>query len=133
MVKNLLTLFLCVLMLGNVTLLAKPKQSKEEKLKTQISTLGIGRRVSVSLKSGEAVEGSIGEIKDAAFTLQSIKDSKIENREISYTDVTKLTEKTATQKVGKMPGRLSVGVVIGVVVAAAVAAAAYIKNDRGNK
>jgi hypothetical protein len=133
MLKKFISLFLCLIAVGNLPLLASPKQSREEKLKAQISGWGIGKRITVNLKTGEAIDGSIGEIKETIFTLQSIKDGKIENREISYTDITKLSEKATGQKAGKIPGRVSIGVVIGVIVVAAVAAAAYIKNDRGIK
>jgi hypothetical protein len=130
MLKNFISLFLCLIVTGNLPLLASPKQTKEEKLKSQVTTLGIGKKIGVTLKSGEAIDGSITEVKDTAFTLQTLKEGKTANREISYTDVNKLAEKTIL-KVGKMPGRVSIGLVIGIVVAAAVATTAYIKNDRG--
>ncbi len=130
MVKNLLTLFLCILIAGSLPLLASPKQTKVEKLKSQVAALGIGKKVGVTLKSGEAIDGSILEVKDAAFTVQTLKEGKTANREISYTDVNKFAERAAP-KAGKMPGRVSIGLVVGIVVVAVVTATAYIKNDRG--
>ena len=130
MLKKYISLFLCLILAGNLSLLASPKQTKEEKLKSQVTTLGIGKKIGVILKSGEVVDGSILELKDTAFTLQTLKEGKTSNREIRYTDVNKLAEK-AIPKVGKMPGQVSVGLIIGIVVAAAVATTAYIKNDRG--
>ena len=52
------------------------------------------------------------EVKDAVFTVQILKEGKTTNREISYTEVNKLAERAAA-KAGKMPGRVSIGLVIG--------------------
>ncbi len=129
MLKKFISLFLCLLVVGNLPLLANPKQTKEEKLKTQITNLGVSKNIIVNLNSGETFDGQIAEIKDAVFTVQVLKEGKTSNREINYTEVNKLSEKTA--KPGKIPGKVSVGLIAGIAVFAAVVAIAYIKNDRG--
>ena len=129
MLKKFISLFLCLIVAGNLPLLASPKQTKEEKLKTQITNLGVSKNIIVNLNSGETFDGQIAEIKDAAFTVQVLKEGKTSNREINYTEVNKLSEKAA--KPGKIPGKVSVGLIAGIAVFAAVVAIAYIKNDRG--
>ena len=130
MLKKFISLFLCLIAVGNLPLLASPKQTKEEKLKTQITNLGISKNIVVNLKSGESVDGRITEIKDTAFTVETLKDGKASNRNINYNEVNKFAAKE-TVKSGKMPGKVSVGLIAGLIVAAAVATTAYIKNDRG--
>ena len=130
MLKKYISLFLCLMLAGNLSLLASPKQTKEEKFKAQITNLGISKNIVVNLKSGEAVDGRLAEIKDAVFTVQVTKEGKTTNREISYLEVNKLSEKTAA-KPGKLPGKVSFGLIMGLVVVAVVTATAYIKNDRG--
>ncbi len=130
MLKKFISLFLCLIAVGNLPLLASPKQTKEEKLKTQITNLGISKNIVVNLKSGESVDGRITEIKDTAFTVETLKDGKASNRNINYNEVNKFSAKE-TVKSGKMPGKVSVGLIAGLIVAAAVATTAYIKNDRG--
>lgn len=130
MLKKYFSFLLCLLMVGSFPLLASPKQTKEEKLKSQVTNLGIGKKIVVNLKSGEAINGNISEVKDSAFTVQVLKEGTTTNREIRYTEVNKLAEK-APFKAGKMPGRVSIGLVIGIVVVAVVTATAYIKNDKG--
>ena len=130
MLKKFISLCLCMIVAGNLPLLASPKQTKEEKLKTQITNLGISKNIIVSLNTGETLDGRIAEIKDTAFTVQILKEGKSSNREINYTEVKNFSEKGAV-KPGKIPGKVSVGLIAGLVVAAAVVAIAYIKNDRG--
>ena len=130
MLKKFISLFLCLIVAGNLALLASPKQTKEEKLKTQITNLGISKNIIVSLNTGETLDGRIAEIKDTAFTVQVLKEGKSSNREINYMEVKNFSEKGAVKQ-GKIPGRVSVGLIAGLVVAAAVVAIAYIKNDRG--
>ena len=118
-----------VIMIGVMPALASPKQSKEEKLKSQVVSLGVNKAVGVTLSSGEFLDGRISEIKDTTFTVQTVKDGKTANRELRFNEVNKLTAKDL-QKSGKFPGKLSTGLIIGGVIFAVVVATAVIKNQK---
>ncbi len=127
--RKILSVILCFTMIGGAPTLAKPKQSKEEKLKSQVVSLGVNKAVGVILSSGELVTGRITEIKDTAFTVETLKEGKTANREIRFNEVNKLSAK-ALQKSGKFPGKLSTGLIIGGVIFAVVVATAVIKNQK---
>jgi hypothetical protein len=87
------------------------KQPKEVKLKQKIVEWGTNKNVSVKLKSGSKIDGRIAEIKDTNFAVQLVENGQVVTREISYSDVDKLSVKG---NAGRVAGRTALGVLAGV-------------------
>ncbi|HEX4946287.1 MAG TPA: hypothetical protein VFZ34_06480 [Blastocatellia bacterium] len=89
MLKKMLCTLLSLL-LFNVVNLAQTT-SQEEKFKAKIVHWGLQKIVSVQLKSGEKLQGRVTEIKDDFFAVQLLQQGNITTRQISFTDVQKLS------------------------------------------
>ena len=106
---------------------ATKQEAQEAKHKKRIVEWGINKNVSVKLKSGSKVEGRIGEIKDANFSVQLLENGKVINRDISYSEIDKISGKDGG-KVGKVIGYSALGVLAGVGILTLVMVAVYANN-----
>ncbi len=114
MLKQTLSFLLCALFVMPGFAQVNNKQlEKEAKLKQKIVEWGTNKNVAVKLKSGEKLEGRIAEIKETLFAVQFVDKDKVTAREISYSDVDKLSGKDGG-KAGKVVGYTALGVLAGV-------------------
>ena len=114
MLKQMISLLLCVLFIAPVTAQTNNKQlEKETKLKQKIVEWGTNKNVSVKLKSGEKLEGRIADIKDDLFAVQFVDKEKVAARELRYSDMDKISAKDGG-KAGKIAGYTALGVLAGV-------------------
>ncbi len=110
------------------TLAAATKQETQEaKYKKRIVEWGINKSVSVKLKSGSKVEGRITEIKDANFSVQLLENGQVINRDISYSEINKLSGRDGG-KVGKAIGYSALAVLAGVGIFTLVTVAIWANN-----
>ncbi len=114
MLKQTLCLLLCALFMTPSFAQTNNKQlEKEAKFKQRIVEWGTNKNVAVKLKSGAKVDGRIAEIKDDLFAVQFVDKDKVTAREISYSEVDKISGKDGG-KAGKVVGYTALGVLAGV-------------------
>ena len=87
------------------------------RIKTQVDKIGTGKRVTVFLKDGTKVKGSISQILDDSFDVTPEKQTQ--SRIISYRDVENV-KKRGWSNTAKVVLGVGVGAVVVVVVLAAV-------------
>ena len=132
--KTYFSILLAVLLLPGFTaqtIFAQTKTSSSEKQaadKKRVVDWGINKVVAVKFQSGEKVEGRIAAIRDDAITIQSVTNGQIASREISFSEIKKISPKV---NAGKVAGKTALGIMAGfgtlVVVLAVVAVA--LSND----
>ena len=127
--KAYFSILLAILLLPGVTAqttFAQTKTSSSEKQaadKKRVVDWGINKVVAVKFQSGEKVEGRIAAIRDDAITIQSVTNGQIASREISFSEIKKISPKA---NAGKVAGKTALGILAGfgaliVIVAVAVA------------
>lgn len=114
MFRHAMSLTLTLLLTCTVaTNFAFAKQPKEVKLKQKIVEWGTNKNVSVKLKSGSKIDGRIAEIKDTNFVVQLVENGQVVTREISYSDVDKISARGETSG-GNIAGWIVLGAAAGV-------------------
>lgn len=121
------TLFLAAILVfanTHITLGQSDNITGDRRIKSQVNKLGSGAKVTVSLKDGTKVKGSISQIHEDSFDLTVEKQTQ--SSVISYRDVENVKRRgwSNTAKIG-------LGVGIGAAVVVAVIVVALASMDRG--
>jgi hypothetical protein len=104
-------MLLGVLLATNSSSFAKSKAASD--VKTQVATLGVGKKAQVTLSDGSNVKGVIAAISDSGFTLDHGKAQG--SHEYSYTDVSHVRREGMSRKVKTVVIIIVVSVALGIV------------------
>lgn len=66
---------------------ARSVKPREQLLKTQVIEIPAGSVVEVRLLSKEKLQGRLGQLSDAGFELQAVKDGKIQTQKVAFDQV----------------------------------------------
>ena len=129
MFKKTSTLFLAaILVFANTHVLLGQTDgvAGDRRIKTQVNKLGTGAKVTVTLRDGTKVRGSISQIQEDSFDVTLAKQTQ--SSVISYRDVENVKRRgwSTTEKMG-----LGVGIGVGAVVVVIVLALAALKGGSG--
>ncbi len=121
--RQILAVLMAVLLGGgsNITVAAQTTPSLQE----QVAQIPSGSIVKAKLKSKETVQGRLGEVTAAGFTVQVTTGNQIENRQIAF-DETKSVKQMGKSKTGL---GVALGIIGGVALAFGIIAAALALGD----
>jgi hypothetical protein len=117
--------FILLLMNSGAVLSQTDTMSADRKVKAQVSKLGAGAKVTVLLKDGTKVRGSISQIMDDSFDLTL--DKQTQSSILSYRDV-----ESVKRRGWSNTAKLALGFGIGVAVVVAVVAGMVANADIGD-
>jgi translation initiation factor IF-1 len=116
MLRNSVSLILCLLLAVPTAAQSSVSASAQEaEVKKRVVEWGTNASVSVKLKAGEKLKGRIAEIKDESFTIQFMEKDKITSREINWSEIKSLSQKSNA-------GNIAAGVAVGALAAVGVVA-----------
>jgi len=124
--RQFIGVLLIVLMSGtgsNVTLAA---QEKRLTLQEQVAQIPGGAIVKAKLKTKETVQGRLGEVTSAGYTVQVTQGDKLETRQIAFEETKSIKQVQQGTKTGLC---VALGIVGGVAAVIGILAAAYAANS----
>ncbi len=125
MSNNTLRLFLAIVLLfANTSMLLgqSDAMAADQRIRTQVNKLGSGAKVTVILKDGTKVKGSISQILEDSFDVTL--ENQIQSSIISYRDVENVKRRGWSNA-----AKIGLGVGIGAVVVVVVIVVALAKMD----
>jgi len=124
--RQFIGVLLIVLMSGtgsNVTLAA---QEKRLTLQEQVAQIPGGAIVKAKLKTKETVQGRLGEVTSAGYTVQVTQGDKLETRQIAFEETKSIKQVQQGSKTGLW---VALGIVGGAALVIGLLAAAYAANS----